>query len=96
VYSADGARVLTGSADETARLWSPPGGTELVRLRFDAPVDSVQMGGPDGVALVESNGLVSVYGCEVTCALDDVVALAHRRVTRELTPDERRQFMHEP
>jgi WD40 repeat protein len=35
-------------------------------------------------------------GCESTCALDDLQKFAQKRLTRELTPKERQQYLHQP
>jgi hypothetical protein len=52
---------------------------------------------PDGqrVVTASADGTARIYGCEVTCSLGDLLALAQRRITRELTPYERQQYLHE-
>ena len=45
------------------------------------------------VAIAGQDGLARIYGCELACTLDQVQVLARQRVTRQLTDEERRQFL---
>jgi WD40 repeat protein len=47
----DGTRVITGSIDQTARLWDIKTGAELVRLEIKAQVNSVAVT-PDGARVI--------------------------------------------
>jgi WD40 repeat protein len=48
---------------------------------------------PDGTALASAglDGMVRVWALD----LDDLIAIARTKVTRELTDDECRQYLHE-
>jgi WD40 repeat protein len=92
-YSADGQRIATASEDGTVRLWDATTGELLMRWPgHDGGATDVTFSG-DGRFLVSSgnDGTIRVYLAEV----DDLVDLARSRVTRTLTPDECRRFLHE-
>jgi WD40 repeat protein len=91
-FSADGSLVATGAADAVVRIWDARSGALLRSLR----------GHPAGVASVSFNddaSLLASYGVEGTIRVwaldvDDLVDVAHRRLTRGFTEDECRQFLH--
>jgi WD40 repeat protein/energy-coupling factor transporter ATP-binding protein EcfA2 len=95
-FSPDGQRVVTASNDDTARVWDASSGQSLVVMGAADKVTSAAFS-PDGQRIVISiaDGTARLYGCEAACDLTDVLALVQRRVTRELTPDERRRYLHE-
>ncbi|MGH3012196.1 MAG: toll/interleukin-1 receptor domain-containing protein [Gaiellaceae bacterium] len=53
---------------------------------------------PDERAVLAAleNGVVRRFACDICSSFDDLLALAGERVTRPLSPDERRLFLHEP
>lgn len=61
-FSPDGKRVLSGSSDGSARLWSPADGKEIARFIHEASVHAVAYA-PDGgsVAVGSTDGVVKVY-----------------------------------
>lgn len=90
-FSAGGSRLATASADGTVRLWDAATGRQTLILRgHDGVVWDVDFS-PDGTKLASSgrDGLVRVWALD----LDDLVALARRRVTRDLTAEECRQHL---
>ena len=94
-FSADGRLVATASVDRTVRIWDPRTGAQLRVIEHAHPVTAVAFT-PDGRDVVsgDAEGTVRVWdactGCRDARAL---LALAHRRVTRSLTPVERRTFL---
>jgi hypothetical protein len=52
---------------------------------------------PDGrsVLAAGADGAARIYRCEPCGSPDELPALALGRVTRQLTPDERRRYLHE-
>ncbi len=88
-FSPDGTRVITSSRDGTARVWDVAG-RELAVLRGHE--DWIELGtiSQDGAAAltVSRDGTARLW--ELRAA--GLLAVADRRVTRELTADERRTF----
>lgn len=90
--SSDGTRVATGSDDGTAKLWDAATGRELLTFfGHDQLVFGVDFSS-DGrlLATASADGTVAVHLLPVT----ELVELARGRVTRDLTNDECRQYVH--
>jgi WD40 repeat protein/DNA-binding SARP family transcriptional activator len=85
------ATLATASVDGTVRLWEVGTGDQRLVLRGDGgPVSSVAFS-PDGTRLVSvDGGLARVWTLDV----DELVDLARARVTRSMTDDECRQYLH--
>ena len=90
-YSPDGKYVVSGSTDCTARVWEAATGQEVARLTHDDRVTSVAFS-PDAkqLAVASNDGFVRVY----VLPLEDILAIAKSRVTRALTTDECRKYLH--
>ncbi len=90
--SPDGAVVATVSTDGTAKLWDPVTGRERLTLfGHDRLVHSVDFS-PDGrlLATASGDGTVALY----LLPIDELRKLARERVTRTLTDEECRQYLH--
>ena len=75
------------------RIWDPATGEQLLVLRGHfAAVFSVAFS-PDGsrLASVGGEGVVRVWALD----LDELVEIAERELTRALTDEECRQFLHQ-
>ena len=90
-FSPDGERVLTGSSDNTARLWDAASGVPIHALRgHEDSVYSVAFS-PDGERLV-TGSYDNTARLWRALTRDKLVEFARTRVYRELTQDERRQY----
>jgi translation initiation factor 3 subunit I len=56
--SRDSARLITGSADQTAKLWDVSTGRELFSFRFDAPARSVEFAIGDALAVITTDNFM--------------------------------------
>jgi WD40 repeat protein len=92
-FDADGSRLAASGQDGTVRIWDPSSGEQVLALPGHYPAFSVAFS-PDGsrLASVGSDGVVRVWALE----LDELVNIAEDEVTRDLTDDECRQYLHEP
>jgi WD40 repeat protein/transcriptional regulator with XRE-family HTH domain len=92
VFSKDGARLASSSFDRLAKVWDVATGEELASLYGNTGNVFGVSFSPDGnrLATAGADGTVRIY----TLRLDDLVDLARSRVTRSLTDDECRTFLH--
>jgi WD40 repeat protein len=92
-FSPDGRYLVTAGEDQTARVWEVPGGREVLRLvHHDAPLRGLALSG-DGklLATVDKYHAVRVW----LWRPEDLFAEVSARLTRNLTPDEWRQYVGE-
>jgi WD40 repeat protein len=92
-FTPDGRSVVTAGNDGRLRVWDWRRGLVLVALRqegFAFGVDAL----PDGRRFVSASddGSVRVWECDVCGPVEEVLALAKKRTTRDLTADERERF----
>ena len=90
-YDQEGRLLFTNDFADTARIWSAASGDVLVTLQDAEEADM----SPDGRRILVSGDQARLHRCDVCGELDELLALAERRVTRELTPAERERYLHE-
>jgi WD40 repeat protein/transcriptional regulator with XRE-family HTH domain len=95
-FSPDGRWLVTSSNDNTVRVWTTTGvGDPIVFGGGGATMEGVAFS-PDGrrLAAARGDGTVRVWHCQVCRPIPQVLTLAKKRVTRELTSEERKIFLH--
>jgi WD40 repeat protein len=91
-YSPDGGTIATAGDDGTVRLFEARTGKQLLVLRGHRYLVSGIAFSPDGTRLVSASpdGVVRVWALD----LDDLIRIARQQVTRDLSDDECRQYLH--
>jgi WD40 repeat protein len=94
-WSSDGALLATAAEDGTARVWAASSGRLIATLGGHADAVTAAAFSDDGrmLATSSSDGTGRVYPSESFLPVPDLMALAEGRVVRELTAEERRQFL---
>jgi WD40 repeat protein/DNA-binding SARP family transcriptional activator len=92
-FSPDGSSIATAGADGMVRTWDATSGSQTLVLRHGDVVGAVAFS-PDGSKLASVSGDARVH----VWALDlgDLVEIAKRELTRTLTDEECRQYLHVP
>ena len=94
-YSPDSTLLATASIDGTARIWDARTGQELRELDHPDAVNNVAFS-PDGksVATFDFDGTIRIWDACAACQnAGALLAIAEKRVTRQLTPYERQTFL---
>jgi WD40 repeat protein len=97
VFSRDGTYLVTASGDETSFVWETRTWTIVKQLKGHlAPLNYATFT-PDGayVATASHDATARVYELRSRGSLDNLVALARTRVSRQLTAAERGTYLHE-
>ena len=93
-FSSDGNWLATGSEDNTAKIWDLQTGAEILSLPGSlGGVKGVAFSPTDGnknLAVASTDGIVRIFLLQV----DDLLTLAQSRVTRSLTAQECKKYLH--
>jgi WD40 repeat protein len=91
VFSPDGQYILSASDDGTARLWDGTTGQETMTLGHTGKLTNA-MFSPDGryILTASVDGTARVYFAHI----QDLVAAAQSRLTRQLTTEECQKYLH--
>jgi WD40 repeat protein/DNA-binding XRE family transcriptional regulator len=91
-FSNNGTRLASVSFDRLAKVWDAETGKELASLYGNASNVFGASFSPNGsqLATAGADGTIRIY----TLRIDDLIALAKSRLTRSLTDEECRMFLH--
>jgi WD40 repeat protein len=89
--------VVTVSEDRKARIWGTDTGDELIQLGWNHSPRTCVAFSPDGkhIATGTSDGTVAVYNYEICGSVDDLIALARARGTRQLSQTETKKYLQD-
>ena len=89
-WCADSRQVASGSADGTARVWDAESGTEIAVVgAHPEPVQDVAwLSDQSAVVTASRDRIARIWS--TTTSIDWLVGIARRRLSRKLTPEERR------
>lgn len=94
VFSPDGTRIVSGGADRTAFVWDAASGALLDRLSGNTDeVSRVAVAADGRIVTAGLDGYFRVFQCQLCVPPAELQELGRSRVTRELTPEERRLFL---
>jgi WD40 repeat protein len=95
-FSPDGKLLATTGNDATTRVWKTTGtGEPLVVQGFGASVETAAFASADRLVSTHDDGTVRVWSCQVCGPMREVLRTAAKRVTRDLTDQERVKYLHE-
>jgi WD40 repeat protein len=92
-----GPRAFTTAPDDTARVWDAKTGQPVAELRGHTQSVVSAAFSPDGKFVVTANSdkTAQIYRCELCGSLEELLALGRTRVTRKLTAEERKLYLHD-
>lgn len=93
-YSPDGRWIVTASGDGTARVWDAVSGQQKMELKHTSWVFSAAYS-PDGQWIVTASNDGAAWVWWWGADAGDLLAEARSRLARELTCQERVQYLHE-
>jgi WD40 repeat protein len=96
-FSHDGTLVITASEDRTAYIWDAREGHLLAELQGHAGAVNAAAFSLDDqlIAIGGDDGSARIYQRDVRPTVEDLLARARDRVTRQLTPEERIKYLRE-
>jgi WD40 repeat protein len=90
VFSSDSRYILSGGSDGLTRVWDVTTGNEIARMTFGGSVNSVAFS-PDGKYVL--SGSSDTFAHMSYWQIDDLIAEACKRLSRNLTHEEWAQFV---
>jgi WD40 repeat protein len=91
-FNSDGTRLASASFDKLAKVWDVKAGQEITSLYGNASNVIGVSFSPDGTHLASAgtDGTARIFALR----MEDLVKLAHSRVTRPLITEECRKYLH--
>jgi len=96
MYGSGGALQLRLDRDGVHVLETGTG-QSVLELRGDSGAINSAAFSPDGKRIVTASedGTARIYACDICVPLEGLLSIARNRVTRELTAEERKKYLHE-
>ncbi len=96
-FSPDSQWIVTAGQDSTSHIWQVGTWASVDVLYGDSNQVHRAAFSPDGktIATASEDGTARIHQCDVCGSVSRLLALANTRVTRSLTPSERRIYLHE-
>ena len=90
--SGDGRLAVSASGDKMVKVWEVESGRELITLQGHTRGVQCVAWASDSRVLISggADGIMQVYAMDI----DLLMSLARSRVTRNLTPEECRKYLH--
>lgn len=97
-FSDDGQYIASISSDQKVRIWKwAVRADPIVFEPYTASaVTSIDFGRGQQLVVGRGDGAVETWNCEVCVPVRDLLELAAKRVTRDLTDEERKLYLAEP
>lgn len=96
VFSPDGTLIATAGSDNSVRVWDTRNGKLISELLGHARKINKLVFSPDGkfIATASDDGTARIYPREMFMPLEQNLKFANSRLTRDLTPDEKKKYLH--
>ena len=97
-YSPDGRFIITAGSDPTVWVWNAATAQRVAELKGHAGYIQSAIYSPDGkfIATASEDGTVRIYPRVMFMPFAEAIELLRRLSPRELTPEERERYLHEP
>jgi WD40 repeat protein len=93
-FSPDGKEIVTASEDGTARIWSASDYDQLTVLVGNSSMNFAAFS-PNGTKIITAgeDGTARIWSTELAGSVQAIERIAETRVTRRLTPSERKTYL---
>jgi len=95
-FSPDGTLIATAGSENTVKVWDTRTGKQISELLGHARKINKLLFSPDGkfIATASNDGTARIYPREMFMPLEENLKVANSRLTRDLTPDEKKKYLH--
>lgn len=93
-FSPDGRWLVTAGDDGSIRVWNPVNGQPIAIYEGESGAGQYAFFTADAASVVsQSQGGVRIDRCDICVATDELITLAARRETRDLSDEERAEYL---